>query len=83
MSFRRGDVITFSENDKVLVIEAILYENVEYLYVNEILPDESDMTTNYKVLQAHYEDGTLEKVTDMNILTKILPIFQEKIEQSY
>ena len=81
MSFRRGDVITFTEDDKVLVLEAILYEGVEYLYVNEILPDESDMTDKYKVLGADYSDGTLYKVIDVDILTKVLPIFQEKLEQ--
>lgn len=81
MSFKRGDVITFTDEDKVLVLEALLFEGGEYLYVNEILPDESDMTDKYKVLVANYADGTLEKVIDVDILSKILPIFQEKLEQ--
>ena len=81
MSFKRGDVITFDENDKVLVIEAILYNGGEYLYVNEILPDESDLTDKYKVLKANYQNGTLEKIIDEDLLLQLLPIFQQKIEQ--
>ena len=81
MSFKRGDVVTFTDEDKGLVLEALLFEGAEYLYVNEILPDESDMTDKYKVLVANYEDGTLEKVIDVDILSKILPIFQEKLQQ--
>lgn len=80
MTFKRGDVVTFTEDDKVLVLEAILYEGVEYLYVNELLPDESDLTDKYKVMKANYDDGTLEKVIDPEILQNILPIFNEKLQ---
>ena len=41
MTFKRGDVVTFTEEDKILVLEGLLYNDVEYLFVNEILPDES------------------------------------------
>ena len=36
MSFKRYDVITFEENDKVVVLESLLHEGGEYLYVDEI-----------------------------------------------
>lgn len=81
MSFRKTDVITFDDNEKVLVLEVLLYEGIEYLYVNEILPDESDMTDVYRILKANYSDGTLEEVLDKEILEVILPMFQEKLEQ--
>ena len=81
MTFKRGDVVTFTEDDKVLVLEALLYEGTEYLFVNEILPDESDITNKYKVMKANYDDGTLEKVIDPEILQNILPIFSEKLEK--
>ena len=42
MTFKRYDVITFEENDKVVVLEALVHEGNEYVYVNEILPDESE-----------------------------------------
>jgi len=81
MTFKRGDIVTFTENDKVLVLDALLYEGTEYLFVNEILPDESDITNKYKVMKANYDDGTLEKVIDPEILQNVLPIFSEKLEK--
>lgn len=81
MTFKRYDVITFEENDKVVVLEALLYEGNEYVYVNEILPDESDVTDVYKVMVVHYEDGTLEKVVDPELLKVLLPKFQELLEK--
>ena len=81
MTFKRYDVITFEENDKVVVLEALLHEGNEYVYVNEILPDESDVTDVYKVMVVHYEDGTLEKVVDPELLNVLLPQFQKLLEK--
>lgn len=81
MTFKRYDVITFEENDKVVVLEALVYDGNEYVYVNEILPDESDVTDVYKVMVVHYEDGTLEKVTDHGLLSVLLPKFHKLLEQ--
>lgn len=81
MTFKRYDVITFEGNEKVAVLAALLHEGNEYVYVNEILPDESDVTDVYKVMVVHYEDGTLEKVIDPNLLNVLLPKFLELLEQ--
>lgn len=81
MTFKRYDVITFEGNDKVVVLAALLHEGNEYVFVNEILPDESDVTDKYKIMVVHYEDGTLEKVVDPNLLQVLSPKFQEILEQ--
>ncbi len=81
MTFKRYDVITFEENDKVVVLEALVHEGNEYVYVNEILPDESDITDVYKIMVVHYEDGTLEKVTDQQLLQVLLPKFYKLMEK--
>lgn len=81
MNFGRYDVITFDDNEKVVVLESILYNNKEYLYVNQVLPDESGVTDVYKVLTPNYNDGTFEKIIDSNILSEILPIFEQKLKQ--
>jgi len=73
MSFKKYDVITFAEGDKVVVIEALLHNGNEYLFVNEILEDESDLTDKYKVLKVNYDNGTLVKEVDVNVLQEILP----------
>lgn len=82
MSFKKYDVITFAEGDKVVVLEALLHNGNEYLFVNEILEDESDLTDKYKVLKVNYENGTLVKEVDVNVLQEILPIFDEMIKET-
>ena len=74
--------VTFEENDKVVVLAALVHNGNEYVYVNEILPDESDVTDVYKVMVVHYEDGTLEKVVDPQLLQELLPQFQVLLEQA-
>lgn len=81
MTFKRFDVITFEEDDKVVVLEALLHDGKEYVYVNEILPDESDITNVYKIMVVHYEDGTLEKVIEPELLQELLPRFQELLKK--
>ena len=82
MSFKKYDVITFAEGDKVVVIEALLHNGNEYLFVNEILEDESDLTDKYKVLRVNYDNGTLVKEVDVNVLQEILPKFDEMLKET-
>lgn len=81
MNFGRYDLITFDDDDKVVVLEVVLYNGKEYLYVNQVLPDESDTTDVYKVLSPNYNDGTFEKIVDLELLNVLLPMFQEKLEK--
>ena len=80
MTFKRYDVITFEENDKVVVLAALVHEGNEYVFVNELLPDESDVTDIYKIMVVHYEDGTLERVNDSELLNVLSPKFQELLK---
>lgn len=81
MNFGRYDLITFDDDDKVVVLEVVLYNGKEYLYVNQVLPDESDTTDVYKVLSPNYNDGTFEKIIDLELLNVLLPMFQEKLKK--
>ncbi len=81
MSFKRYDVITFEENDKVVVLEALLFNGGEYLYTDEINSEETELLGKYKILEVNYQDGTLDKVTDINLLNDLLPKFQEVLSQ--
>ena len=81
MTFKRYDVITFEEGDKVIVLEALIHEGTEYVCVNGLLPDESDIDDTYMIMQVHYEDGTLEKVKDQNLLHMLLPKFHKLLQQ--
>lgn len=80
MTFKRYDVITFEDNDKVVVLAALQHEGKEYVFVQEVLPDESDVVENYKIMVVHFDDGTLQKVSDPALLSVIAPKFQEILE---
>ena len=75
------DVITFSETDKVIVIDKCKLDGIFYILVNEILPDESDLTDVFKILEIHEEDGTLEKVSDPERLEQLMKKFARKIKR--
>ena len=59
MSFKQNDIIKFTDNTKVLVIDAIKYNDEEYLFVNEIKNDETALKNKYKVLFVDYQNVTL------------------------
>ena len=81
-NLKRYDVVTFADDDKVVVLARCDYKNRKFVYVNEILPDESDVTDVYKVMEIHLEDGTLEKVVEPELLQNLLPIFLEQLEKA-
>lgn len=81
MSFKRYDVITFEENDKVVVLESLLHDGREYLYIDEINADETELLEKYKVLEVDYQNGTLNKITDINQLSVLIPLFQEALSK--
>ena len=81
MSFKRYDVITFEENDKVVVLEALVFNGGEYLYTDEINSEETELLGKYKILEVNYQDGTLDKVTYIKLLNDLLPKFQEILSQ--
>lgn len=81
MCFKRYDVITFEENDKVVVLESLLHDDREYLYVDEINADETELLEKYKVLEVDYQNGTLNKITDINQLSVLIPLFQEALSK--
>ena len=68
------DVITFEDGEKVMVLARCDYNSRVFVYVNEVLPDESDITDVYKVMEVHLEDGTLEKIVEDNLLREIVPL---------
>lgn len=79
MSFRQNDIVEFEGGSKVLVIEAIQYENEEYVFVNEFL-EENELSNNYKVMYVNYSNGSLKKVVDVDLLGVLLPMFEYKLK---
>lgn len=80
MSFKPKDVITFADQEKVVVLVALMHDQKEYLFVNS-LDAQENFTDQFKVLKANYEDGTLEKVVDKDLLMVLMPKFQKLLDQ--
>lgn len=81
MSFKQNDIIKFTDNTKVLVIDAIKYNDEEYLFVNEIKDDETTLKNKYKVLFVDYQNVTLNKVIDLDLLSALLPQFEYRLKE--
>ena len=77
--YTRGKVVTFEDNDKILILENIDYEGNQYVYVNQLLPDETP--TNQFDSMIINADGTFEYVDDPMTLISILSIFQVKLAE--
>lgn len=79
MWLKNNNVITFDENDKVVVISRKRYNNREFYLMAEITSDESDITDNYKVMEAFEEGCELQKVVDVELLLNLKPSFTKKV----
>lgn len=80
MSFKRKDVITFDDNQRVLVLDALIDNGIEYLYVNELL-DNDELSDNYRILSANYSDGTLESVENNEVLKRLIDLFNDSLKK--
>ena len=80
-TLKKFDVVTFDDGEKVVVLSRLDRNNRKFVYVNEILPDESNITDVYKVMEIHLEDDTLEEATDVELLHELLPLFYNQLEE--
>lgn len=80
----RGDVVTFSETDKVIIMDIVEYLNETYTFVNDILPDESGFTDKYHVMKYNQERNTLIEIVDQDFLNnEILPLFSDNLQKIF
>jgi len=80
MNYEKYDVITFEDNEKVVVVDTLEYEGNNYLYVDKINAEETTNLKKFHILRV-CEDDYLQKETDNDILMKILPQFNEKLKK--
>jgi len=79
MDYEKYDIITFEEDDKVIVLETLDYNGSTYLYVDKIDEKEENTLKKFHILRVE-EDGYLEKEIDTNILMEIVQLFKKKID---
>ena len=79
MIYEKYDIITFDDNDKVVVLETLLYNGTGYLYVDKVDDEEKNTLNKFHILRIN-EDGYLQKETNTDVLMEILPLFNTKIK---
>ena len=82
MTFKQNDLIEFDDGEKVMVLDAILHRDNEYVFVNVVTGDKLDPTDCYKVMFVDYSNGTLKKVVDEKILEELVPRFKKDLEDT-
>ena len=76
MKYEVGDILTI-KGEEYAVIDAILYENVDYILVNKFETDEpTQVYIPYKIAS----NGLIE-VEDKDVLDKLLPIFSKNVQR--
>ena len=81
MNCKKNDIITFSEDDKVIVLEVLEYEGINYLYVDKVNKEETELLKKYHILRIN-KDGSFQKEVDTEVLTKLLPQFNQLIKNN-
>lgn len=79
MTFKREEEIRIQDKD-VYVVDVILYENEEYLYVQEIEDDE--LVDKYKVYKYDKERQAMVHIKDAKKLEELLKLFVTSINAS-
>lgn len=79
MWLKKNNIITFDKDDKVVVIASAKHNGREYYLVLQILPDESDITNNYNVMEAFIEEKELRDVTDLDLILELKSEFMKNV----
>lgn len=79
MKIEKADLITKTDG-KYITLDVIKYEGKEYAITNKLTNDENEnLTEEYYIFTVI--NNKIEKIIDNNLIEKLLPIFQNNIEQ--
>ena len=82
MEYNRFDIITLKNNEKLVVLETIEYEEIKYLYVDKVNNEETETKEEYQIYRV-CGNNVVQKETDTDILISILPLFSKNIKINY
>lgn len=82
MNFEKYNIIKLNNNKKIVVLEKFEYENITYLYVDDVNEDETDTLDNYYIMRVN-SNGTLTQETNKETLTKIIPVLNRIVKDNY
>ena len=74
-------VVILENGEEYLVLDKVLYENIEYYYIAKLNDTKTDIENNYKLVTIKEEDENkiLKELTGVETLKKILPLFENSI----
>lgn len=73
-------VITLGNGDKYLVLDKILYNDVDYYYIAKVNETSTDIENDFKLISVNEVDGhsVIVEVTGEDRLKDILPKFDKE-----
>ena len=81
MKYKKFDIITLKNNKKLVVLDTLMYEGINYLYVDEVNNEETENLEKYHILRVE-EGNIVQKETNPDILITLLPLFSKNIKSS-
>lgn len=75
MNIQKNDILELSDNIKYLVVSKVLYKNINYLYLVDIVDN-----SNIKFVTVDNDEVVI--VTDKFILDKLLNLFMIDLKKS-
>ena len=77
MQLEINKIVTLGNNEEYLIVDKVIKDDKEYLYIAEVNDEETDIKDNYKIVCASYRDGEiyLDEVLGEEKLKSILPLF--------
>lgn len=74
-------VVTLGNGEKYLVLDKVLYNNIEYYYIAKINTMETDIENNFKLVTVEEKDNIkiISEVTGEDKLKEILPKFADNL----
>ena len=76
-----NSMITLNNKEKYADLEKINVENTNYYYVALVNGNETDIKDEYKIIKLEEKNGInyVIEVVEQALLTKLLPLFLEKM----
>lgn len=80
MKIGKNQLITLDDGKKYIITEEKIYEDNKFYLMAGVKEDESDLNNQFQIAREVIFEGDtyLEEVDDPELLSKILPLFDEK-----
>lgn len=79
MEIKEADLITIDDNEKYITLSVLNYEGVDYAFVNKLTEEDEEPTDEIYVFTVLDDD--IVKITDVDLINKLLPLFNKKVEE--